>query len=103
VTGIEEFRFGFPFTSRLFTLLWDLEREFGQNRFQGFWASEGTVDEAFRAAFQVPLAEWLVRWAQRGGETVPGNPVVPLNASLLSLMVLAGFAGLALWLGRRRG
>ncbi len=103
VTGIEEFRFGFPFTNRLFGLLWDMEEAFGQDRFQGFWSSEGTVDEAFQAAFQVPLPEWLLAWARRDGEIVSGTPVVPLNASLLSLLVVAAFGGLALRIGRHRG
>lgn len=102
VTRIQELRFDSPFAGRSFGLLQDLEEEFGQDRFQRFWSSEETVDGAFETSFRVPLSEWLVSWALGGGEGKTGTPVVPLNASLLSLLVMGGFGGLAVWFGRRR-
>jgi len=83
-------------------LLYDLEEEFGEERFREFWTSDQDVEEAFQAAFGEPVEDWLVRWTQaRWGELDLG-PRVPLQATLLSFLSLGLFVGLALLMGRRR-
>lgn len=47
------------------TFLSDLIQEKGQERFRRFWKSELPVEPAFEAAFQEPLADWTLRWANK--------------------------------------
>jgi len=91
------------FGGRESTLLWELQEEFGPGRFRAFWASELGVDDAFQAAFGTSFPEWVMGWAQREVGTLKASPVVPMGASLLSLLIIGGLAGAALFLGRRRG
>ena len=83
-------------------LLYDLEEEFGTERFARFWSSELDVEEAFQTAFGEPVEEWLVRWAQARWGNLMVGPRMPLQATLLSFLTLGLFVGLALFIGRRK-
>jgi hypothetical protein len=84
-------------------LLYDLEEEFGSERFARFWTSESDVEEAFRAVYGEPVEEWLVRWAQARWGPLRVGPQVPLQATFLSFLTLGLFVGLGLYMGRRKG
>lgn len=90
------------FGGREFDLLWDLQKEYGPERFQAFWDSELAVNEAFHAAFGTAFPDWTMKWAQRGVRVVGAGPVVPQGATLLSFFTIAGFVALALFRGRPR-
>jgi hypothetical protein len=80
-----------------------LEKEFGPERFQAFWASELPVLEAFQSAFGLPAEEWVMAWAQAFFGPLERGPGVPLNASLLALLTIGVFGGLAASAANRRG
>jgi hypothetical protein len=83
-------------------LLYDLEEEFGEERFRAFWTSDQDVEEAFRAAFGVPVEGWMVGWAQAHWGKLELGPTIPLQATLLSFLSIGMCVGLALYMGRRR-
>jgi hypothetical protein len=83
-------------------LLWDLEAEFGSERFQRFWSSEEGVEEAFQAAFGEPLGRWVMRWAQERIHPMTAAAPVPPGASLLTLLTVCLLAGMAVLVQRRR-
>jgi hypothetical protein len=103
ISRIPDYGFYLPFGGREFTLLRDLEEEFGPERFQAFWSSDQEVEAAFRAAFDTGFPEWVRAWGQeRFGASIVGARV-PFHATLLSLLTIGAFAGAALISGRRRG
>jgi len=92
-----------PFRSDDDYILWDLEREFGPDRFSRFWTSDAGVEEAFEAAFGLPVGAWMARWVeahigriQRG--SAPARAAYPGTMVALALStIIAG-----LWSRRRR-
>jgi hypothetical protein len=85
------------FKQRSASLLADLEAEFGPDAFARFWTSDEAVPEAFAAAFGMDLGEWVLGWSDdeighfRAG---PSPTAATLGWSVLTLMLLTGFAGL---------
>ena len=103
ISRIPDYGFYLPFGGREFTLLRDMEEDFGPERFQTFWSSDLEVEAAFRAAFGTGFPEWIMAWGQeRFGTSIVGARV-PFHATLLSLLTIGAFAGAALVSGRRRG
>ena len=103
VTRIPEHGFELPFEGGEYGLLWDLEEEFGPERFQIFWGSQLGMEEAFRSAFGVGAPEWVMAWGQKRLGRSKVGATVPLNAAALSLLTIGVLAGGALLLARRRG
>jgi hypothetical protein len=83
-------------------LLFDLEEEFGSERFARFWSSDQDVEEAFQAAFGLPAEEWLFRWAHARWGHLEVGPGIPLDALMLTFLTLGAFVGLGLYMGRRK-
>ncbi len=97
----------FRYTERAFGtldayMLWDLEREYGRERFQRFWSSEADIEEAFHAAFGEPMGAWVRRWAQGHLGPLHAATPVPLRASLLTLLTVVVLGLLAVRVQRRR-
>jgi hypothetical protein len=103
VTRIPEHGFDLPFEGREYGLLWDLEAEFGPERFQIFWGSQLGMEEAFRSAFGVGAPEWVMAWGQKRLGRSKVGATVPLDAAALSILTIGVLAGGALLLARRRG
>ncbi len=82
-------------------LLYDLEEEFGEERFGHFWRSELSFEQAFLAAFREPAEQWLLRWAQERWGEVDVSPRVTMEATFLSFLTIGAFVGLALYRRRR--
>jgi hypothetical protein len=80
-----------------------LEAEFGPRAFQDFWNSDLPVEDAFQAAFGVPVGVWVMGWAQDIWGVDERGPGVPVRASLASLFTLGILAALGIYVGRRRG
>ena len=51
-------------------------REFGHERFRGFWRSASAPDSAFLAATGVALEAWTQRWLTRTYGALPPRPSV---------------------------
>jgi len=79
-----------------------VEREFGTERFARFWTSEQPPEQAFEAAFGLPMGEWVAGWARRHYGIEPRGPELNAAGVLLSLMLIAGCAAVSLWNARRR-
>jgi len=76
-------------------LLSDVEAEFGPDAFGRFWTSDLDVREAFEAAFQVDLTEWLMSWVDRSLGIEPSGPAVPRSAALGGLLAIGLLAAIA--------
>jgi hypothetical protein len=85
-----------------FELFWDLEKEFGPERFQRFWSSEQGLEEAFQAAFGESIGAWTMRWARDKIGPMEASKPIPLQASLLSLLVIGLLGAMACGVQRRR-
>lgn len=79
-----------------------VEREFGEERFARFWTSEQPPEQAFEAAFGLPMGEWVAGWARRHYGIEPRGPELNAAGVLLSLMLVAVCAAVSLWNARRR-
>lgn len=79
-----------------------VEREFGGDRFASFWTSQQPPEQAFEAAFGVPMGEWVTGWARRHYGVEPRGPKLNVSGVLLSLMLVAMCAAASLWNVRRR-
>ena len=83
-------------------LLSDLEAEFGPDAFGRFWTSDLDVREAFEAAFEVDLTDWLMSWVDRSLGIEPSGPALPRSAALGSMLAIGLLAALATRRHRRR-
>ncbi len=85
------------FRQRSASMLADVEAEFGSEAFARFWRSSEPVPEAFQEAFGVELGDWVLGWADREIGRFRAGPApraATVGWSLLTLMLLSGFAGL---------
>ena len=81
----------------------DLEEEFGGESFQRFWSSDLPLEGAFRAAFGVSPGDWVMARAQARLGVLEEAPPVRAGATLLTLMLVALLAGVAVVAQDRRG
>ena len=84
------------------SLFYDLEQEFGRERFTRFWTSDQDVETAFQAAFGVPIGEWVMGWAQARLGTYRMGPMPSLEAILISLGVISFFLTIAIAMSKKR-
>lgn len=85
------------------TLLSDIETEFGADRFARFWTSSEEMPRAFQNAFGISLGDWTAHWAQQRVGRYHAGAALPMGTTLISLIVVGLFAGLAtLFQNRRR-
>lgn len=85
------------FRQRSASMLADVEAEFGSEAFARFWRSSEPVPGAFQEAFGVELGDWVLGWADREighFRAGPAPRAATMGWSLLTLMLLSGFAGL---------
>ena len=70
------------------SMLSDLEREFGSERFARFWSSPSAVTEAFQSAFRVEPGLWLQRWGRFHYEEGPSGSDRVEAAAYAALLLL---------------
>lgn len=88
-----------PLRGNLFA---ELERIHGREAFRRFWTSDKSVEAAFEDAFGKRMGPWVHDWTEElAGRLVRGSRV-RASTTLLSLLVLAAFVGVALRTVRRR-
>ena len=84
------------------SFLWALDEAFGTERFGAFWTSDLPVEEAFEAAFGIPLGRYVLQRGQEvWGAVEPGPAVTFAGWSGLLLSVALGLIVGAAVVGRR--
>ena len=83
-------------------LLYDLEMEFGAERFAQFWQSGEDMESAFASAFGLPPGVWVQRWAQARFGVIETNAGMDAATVLLSLLTLLALAAAAVIEAHRR-
>ena len=83
-------------------LLYEWEEEFGPDAFARFWTSSGLMNEAFEAAFGIPLGAWVLDWVGQHAELYRAGPSLPGSSVGWTLIVLGALAAVATLAGQRR-
>lgn len=91
-----------PLGSREWTLLSDMVRTIGPERFERFWTSDLPPEQAFRAATGQPLAEWTRGWIESTYHPQSGGPALPAGATGFGALLLIAGIGLSIVAARRR-
>jgi hypothetical protein len=71
-------------------MLYDLEHQFGEERFAKFWTSQSELDVAFEDAFATSTGDWMLSWVKAR---------FPVPAQLLGRRAILVFQTLALAAG----
>jgi hypothetical protein len=88
--------------SREWTLLSDMVRSMGPERFERFWSSELPPEQAFQAAAGTSLAGWTRAWIETTYHPQATGPTLPAGATGFAALVLIPAVGLTLFAARRR-
>jgi hypothetical protein len=89
-----------PFTYHLAA---DLARQFGDDRFEGFWKTDEPFQDGFLEAFGTDLDGWALQRASTYLDVSRPGPDVTLDAKISTLLILALSAIIGgAWAGRRR-
>lgn len=84
------------------TILSEMVRTLGEDRFATFWTSSAEPAAAFQSASGMDIGEWTHEWAQRVYGPQTRGPVVPAAGLIGSLLLLLVAVGVALLSARRR-
>jgi hypothetical protein len=87
---------------RDWTVLGEMARTLGANRFQQFWSSRQPPRDAFLSATGFELGAWTHAWAERTYGAQGSGPGVTATQVLLSLLVAGAAIAVALVASRRR-
>ena len=88
--------------SREWTLLSDMVRSIGPERFEGFWSSELPPEQAFQAAAGTSLAGWTRAWIETTYHAQATGPALPAGATGFAALMLIAALGLTIVAARRR-
>jgi hypothetical protein len=91
-----------PLGEREWTLLSDMVRSLGAERFERFWASDLPPDRAFQAASGVPLPTWTREWIETTYHPQATGPALPAGATGFAALMLVVALGFAIGAARRR-
>ncbi|MGH7636240.1 MAG: hypothetical protein ACREOK_01210 [Gemmatimonadaceae bacterium] len=91
-----------PLGAREWTLLSDMVRTIGPERFERFWTSDLPPEQAFRAATGESLAEWTREWIEDTYHPQAGGPVLSAGATGFGALLLIAGVGLSIVAARRR-
>ena len=78
------------------SLLFDLEHDFGEERFEQFWKSELPVEDAFETAFGIEAGEWMRQWSIHHYGPVDGGPRPSFALAGFSLLFMLACAGIGI-------
>lgn len=84
------------------TLLAEVARALGPDRFASFWATGRPLREAFREATGMGVGEWTADWAQRAYGRPEKGPAIPVVSLLVAVALSAVSLGYALTRAARR-
>jgi hypothetical protein len=88
--------------SREWTLLSDMVRSMGPERFERFWSSELPPEQAFQAAAGTSLAGWTRAWIETTYHPQATGPALPAGATGFAALMLIAALGLTIVAARRR-
>lgn len=91
-----------PLGAREWTLLSDMVRSIGAERFEAFWTSDLPPDQAFQAATGTSIAGWTRRWIEDTYHPQPTGPALPAGATGFAAVLLVAAIGLTIVAARRR-
>lgn len=91
-----------PLGAREWTLLADMVRSLGAERFQRFWSSDLPPEQAFQAATETSLAAWTREWIETTYHPQTTGPALPAGATGFAAALLIVALGLTLVAARRR-
>lgn len=88
--------------SREWTLLSDMVRSMGPERFERFWSSDLSPEQAFQAAAGMSMAEWTRDWIETTYHPQATGPTLAAGATGFAGMLLVVAVGLTIVAARRR-
>lgn len=91
-----------PLGAREWTLLSDMVRSLGPERFEQFWTSDLPLDQAFPAAAGVSMAAWTRDWIETTYHPQATGPALPAGATGFAALMLIVALGLTIVAARRR-
>lgn len=83
-------------------LLYEVEEQFGAERFARFWTSNADVATAFKDSFGVDIGIWVRDWFGNKYGIRTAGPAVPAGSLALSLLAIGLLVGIAVRVGQRR-
>lgn len=84
------------------SLLADVIREKGRDRFEQFWKSDLDLPVAFEQAMGEPLGQWTARWATARLRLPPPGPAPRLASSVFGLTLATLVIAACAWVSTRR-
>lgn len=94
--------FTFDFGPREWTLLSDMVRDLGPERFAAFWRSSQPMPQAFQSAAGKSLPQWTREWVVTTYGAPSHGPLVTRNAAAFSVLLVALAIAAATAIARRR-
>jgi hypothetical protein len=91
-----------PLGSREWTLLSDMARSLGPERFEQFWTSDLPIEQAFRTAAGFSAATWTREWIETTYHPQATGPSLPAGATGFAALLLIVSLGLTIIAARRR-
>lgn len=91
-----------PFSYLDDSLFADLEAQFGQEAFERFWTSDGSVEAAFASAFGVEIGDWVLAWVDAQMGIAKAGPGIPGVDFLLAMLTIGGLTAVASGAAMRR-
>jgi hypothetical protein len=91
-----------PLGVREWTLLSDMARSLGTERFEQFWTSDLSPEQAFQAAAGMPLSKWTRQWIETTYHAQATGPALPAGASGFAALLLIVGLGLTIVAAQRR-
>ena len=88
--------------SREWTLLSDMVRSIGPERFERFWSSDLPPEQAFQAAVGTSMAAWTREWIETTYHPQATGPSLPAGATGFAALLLIVALGLTIVAARRR-
>jgi hypothetical protein len=91
-----------PLGAREWTLLSDMVRTIGPERFERFWSSELSPEQAFQTAAGTSLATWTREWIETTYHPQATGPTLPAGATGFAGLLMFVALGFAIRAARRR-
>jgi hypothetical protein len=91
-----------PLGAREWTLMSDMVRSMGTERFERFWTSDLPPEQAFQAAVGTPLAEWTRGWIETTYHPQATGPALSAGTTGFAVALLIVALGLTIVAARRR-
>lgn len=89
-------------TYREGAMLYDIQKQYGDERFARFWTSSADVETAFHESFGITVGEWLAAYVAEHEGVIHAGPRLSAASILLSLLTLGVLVGITVMVAQRR-